>query len=120
MGHLDPTVAAGVGAPKAYDVGPQRITWLLQVVTDWMGDAGFIRSLDTRVQGMNFIGDLTYCQGEVTDTWIDEATGAYLVDVDLEGTNQDDEVTITGECTVQLPTSEWEEPEPIIGTDVWE
>lgn len=119
MGHLDPTVAAGVGAPKAYDVGPQRITWLLQVVTDWMGDAGFVRSLDTRVQGMNFIGDLTYCRGEVTDTRIDEATGAHLVDIDLEGANQDDKVTITGECTVQLPTSEWDGIAPVIGADAW-
>lgn len=119
MGHLDPTVAAGVGAPKAYDVGPQRITWLLQVVTDWMGDAGFVRSLDTRVQGMNFIGDLTYCKGEVSKTRIDEASGAHLVDVELEGVNQDDEVTITGECTVQLPASGWDDAEPVIGAEVW-
>lgn len=120
MGHLDPTVAAGVGAPKAYDVGPQRITWLLQVVTDWMGDAGFIRSLDTRVQGMNFIGDLTSCRGEVEATRIEGETGARLVDIMLEGVNQDDEVTITGECTVQLPTSKWNGADPVIEADTGE
>lgn len=106
MGHLDPSVAAGVGLPKAYDVGPQRITWLLQTVTDWMSDAGFVTMFDARVRGMNFIGDVTYCRGTVVEKRIDESTDRHYVDVTLEGVNQDDEVTITGECTVELPASD--------------
>jgi len=114
MGHLDPTVAAGVGAPKAYDVGPQRITWLLQVVTDWIGDNGFVRAVDTRLQGMHFIGDVLYCRGTVTDRRTDASTGARLLDIELRGVNQHDEVRITGDCTVQLPSSEWSGDTPLI------
>jgi acyl dehydratase len=105
MGHLDPTVATGIGVPKAYDVGPQRITWLTQVVTDWMGDDGILEMIDARVNSMNYIGDLTTCRGEVTDTYIDEDTGKHLVDIDLEGVNQNDEVSTSAECTVNLPSS---------------
>jgi acyl dehydratase len=114
MGHLDTTVAADVAAPRAYDVGPQRITWLLQVVTDWMGDAGFVRTADARIDGINFIGDLTRCNGTITDTRIEAATDAHLVDIELEGVNQDDEVTITGTCTVQLPPAGWDGAEPVV------
>lgn len=106
MGHLDPTIAAGVGIPKAYDVGPQRITWLLQTVTDWMSDAGFVTMFDAEVRGMNYIGDVTYCRGTVSEKRVEESSTRHVVDIDLEGANQDGEVTITAECTVELPSSE--------------
>ena len=105
MGHLDPTVATGVGVPRAYDVGPQRITWLTQVVTDWMGDDGMLETIDARVTAMNYIGDVTYCRGEVTDRYVDGETDEHLVDIDLEGVNQNDEVTVSAEATVRLPSS---------------
>lgn len=105
MGHVDPTVAAGIGVPRAYDIGPQRLTWLGQTVTDWMGDDGFIEQFDVRLQGLNYIGEVTYCQGEVSDTYIDSETGAHLVDIDLRGENQDGIENMVGTATVRLPTS---------------
>ena len=32
-----------VGAPGAYDYGPERCSWLTHHVTNWMGDDGFLR-----------------------------------------------------------------------------
>jgi acyl dehydratase len=105
LGHLDPTVATGIGVPRAYDIGPQRITWLAQVVSDWMGDDGMMKMIDARLKSTNYIGDVTFCRGEVVETYVDEETDEHLVDVELWGENQDDEVSVTADCTVRLPTS---------------
>lgn len=104
MGHLDSKVARGIGVPRPYDIGPQRITWLSQTVTDWIGDNAWVKMLDSRVEGMNYLGDLTTCTGEVTNTYIDEETGEHLVDIELSAENQADVQTATGEATVVLPT----------------
>jgi acyl dehydratase len=105
MGHVDPSVAAGIGVPRAYDIGPQRITWLTQVVTDWKGDDGFLKEIDVRLNGLNYVGEVSYCHGEVSDTYVDEETDEHLVDIDLWAENQDGDRIATGGSTVELPVS---------------
>lgn len=105
MGHLDKSIAGNVGIPRAYDVGFQRISYAMHPITDWMSDDGMVKMCDVSVDGMNYVGDVLYCQGEVTDTYIDKESDEHLVDIDFWGVNQDDERTVNGECTVQLPIS---------------
>ena len=59
-------MARAVGVPGAYDYGPERVAWLGHLVTNWMGDAGFLRRLNVRVLRHNLIGDATWCRGAVT------------------------------------------------------
>lgn len=107
MGHLDPSVAVGIGVPRAYDVGQQRLAWASHAVTDWMGDDGFLTSFDMRLDGMNYLGEVTEVSGTVTDVYVDEETDEHLVDIDLEGVTRHHEVrNMFGECTVRLPTSD--------------
>lgn len=97
--HWDPDLARRVGVPGAYDYGPERVSWMGQVVTDWMGDAGFLKHLDVQVRRHNLIGELVTCDGEVTA--VDTATGA--VEVKLHAVNQDDLESARGTATVILP-----------------
>ena len=39
--HWDTDLATAVGTPAAYDYGPERCSWLIHHLTDWMGDTGF-------------------------------------------------------------------------------
>ncbi|MFH1652054.1 MAG: MaoC family dehydratase N-terminal domain-containing protein, partial [Chloroflexota bacterium] len=39
--HMEDSRAQTIGIPGAYDYGCQRISWLDNVVTNWMGDDGF-------------------------------------------------------------------------------
>lgn len=106
MGHIDPEVSAGIGVPRAYDVAGQRITWMHHPVTDWMGDDAMITELDTKISGMNYIGEATVCTGKVTDKYINEDTQEHLVEIDLQQTHMKDGEQIgEGSATVQLPTS---------------
>jgi len=41
--HMEDSRAQTIGIPGAYDYGCQRISWLDNVVTNWMGDDGFIK-----------------------------------------------------------------------------
>jgi acyl dehydratase len=43
--HWDEAFALEVGAPGAYDYGPERCSWLTHHVTNWIGDDGFLTSV---------------------------------------------------------------------------
>jgi acyl dehydratase len=97
--HWDPDLARRVGVPGAYDYGPERVSWMGHVVTDWMGDAGFLRELDVQVRRHNVLGELVTCRGRVTRTETD--TGR--VHVELSATNQDGDESARGSAVVELP-----------------
>ena len=48
IGHLRDSVAEAVGVPGAYDYGPQRVSWLGTLMTNWMGDDAFLKRLRVR------------------------------------------------------------------------
>ena len=97
--HWDPDLAARVGVPGAYDYGPERVSWLSHVVTDWMGDDGFLESFQVEVRRHNLIGELVTCTGEVVSA--DPASGR--VELRLGGHNQDGEESARGSAVVVLP-----------------
>ena len=53
IGHLRDSVAEAVGVPGAYDYGPQRVSWMGTLVTNWMGDDAFIKRLRVECRRFN-------------------------------------------------------------------
>lgn len=100
--HWDSELARAVGVPAAYDYGPERISWLGNLVTDWMGDDAFLKRLNLQVRRHNIIGDLTTCDGSVSRKW--EEGGEHLVELAIRGRNQNDEETAAGKAVVALPS----------------
>lgn len=101
MKHLDPNLADEVGMPGPYDIGHQRVGWVSHMLTNWMGDDGFLKRLNVRVSRPNVFGDTTWCRGEVTGKRIED--GALLVDVNVWCENQRGERTADGTATIALP-----------------
>lgn len=100
--HWDPDLALRVGVPAPYDYGPQRVSWLAQTATNWVGDDGFVRSYRAEVRRFNLIGDTHWLKGRVS---VKRTEGDdHLVDLELWGHDQRNEVTIRGGATVVLPT----------------
>lgn len=99
--HWDNDFAREVGVPGAYDFGPERVAWMQHLLTDWIGDDGFLKRLNVQIRGHNMVGDTTWCRGEVTAKRIegDEA----LVECNVWGENQRGQKTIRGTATVRLP-----------------
>ncbi len=102
IGHHRESTAKEVGVPGVYDYGPQRSSWMASLVTNWMGDAGFLKRVRTQMRGFNIMGDCTWARGKVTRKYVKD--GHALVDIEIRGENQRGELTTPGLATVLLPS----------------
>lgn len=102
IGHHRDSVARQVGVPGTYDYGPQRTAWMCSLITNWMGDAAFIKRLRADLRRFNVVGDTTWCHGKVVKKY--ENSGQRLVDLEIWAENQRNEVTTKGVATVLLPS----------------
>jgi len=100
--HWDTVLAKSVGVPEAYDYGPERISWLSVMLTNWIGDAGFLEELYTEIRRFNLVGDTTYCRGRVIEKET-AADGRGRVKIAIEAVDQRDQITAKGYATVLLP-----------------
>lgn len=99
--HMEDTRAQEIGLPGAYDYGCQRISWLGNLITNWMGDDGFIKRLRGELRRFNVVGDTTWLKGNVTKRYMDGKE--HLVDIECWAENQRGERTLIGSATVRLP-----------------
>jgi len=100
--HWEPEFAHMVGAPGAYDYGPERCSWLTHHLTNWMGDDGFLRRATCKIRRHNPEGDLLFIDGKVVAKRAED--GRHLVDIEQAAVNQDGELSILGTGTVELPS----------------
>jgi len=100
--HWEEDFALEVGAPGAYDYGPERNSWLTHHLTNWMGDDGFLRKSYCKVRRHNPEGDMLFIKGKVTRKYVED--GRHLVEIEQEGRNQDDELSVVGTGVVELPS----------------
>ena len=103
--HYSIAAARGVGARYAYDVGVQRHCWLVNLLTNWMGDAGWLKRCDAQYRQFVYHSDVVWLKGKVTKKYLD-GNGEYCVDIEAHGINQRGEDTMPGEATVILPSRE--------------
>ncbi len=100
--HWEPEFALMVGAPGAYDYGPERNSWLTHQLTNWMGDAGFLRKASCKIRSHNPEGDALFFSAKVTRKYSEG--GRHLVDIVQEARTQTDELSVLGSGTVELPS----------------
>ena len=101
--HWEEEFALEVGAPGAYDYGPERCSWLTHHVTNWMGDDGFLRKAKCQVRRHNPEGDIMLIHSTVKRKWIDD-DGARLVEIAQRAENQDGELSAIGSAVAELPS----------------
>jgi acyl dehydratase len=101
QGHLDAEGGQQCLMPGAYDNGLQRTAWVGHLITDWMGDAGFLKSLTCRILRPNVFGDVTWLSGTVITRRVD-VDGDRVVELSVVGRNQFDEETTNGTAVVRL------------------
>jgi len=101
--HLDAAKSAGV--PYMYDVGTQRQQWLIQHLTNWMGDAGWLKTCYAEYRRFVYLSDVVKFRGRVTRKFIDEK-GESCVEIETWAENQRNENVMPGHSTVILPSRE--------------
>jgi hypothetical protein len=100
--HWDPEFARRSGNPTTFDYGRMRETWLIHLLTDWMGDDGWLWKLECEFRRFNYVGDTQWLEGTVERKYLAEDRPA--VDVALRAENQRGEQTTPGNATVLLPS----------------
>lgn len=100
--HWDEAFALEVGAPGAYDYGPERCSWLTHHMTNWIGDDGFLHKSDCQIRRHNPDGDAMVITGEVTKKF--EENGKKYVEVEQKATTHRGELSAFGTAVAELPS----------------
>jgi acyl dehydratase len=100
--HWDHDFALEVGAPGAYDYGPERCSWLTHHITNWMGDDGFLRTSKCQIRRHNPDGDVLFIDGTVTGKRVEQ--GEHIVEITQKVITHRGELSATGTATVVLPS----------------
>lgn len=99
--HEDFNLTKQRGMPAPFDNSSMRVAWLSVLLTNWIGDHGFLRHLRVSTVRPVLYGDTNWYTGKVTRTIQSEEE--LLVSIRLTGTNQLGEISTTGEAEVSLP-----------------
>lgn len=96
---------AAVGFKTPANVSLFRAALAGQLMTDWMGDDGFLRRLEVELTGYWLYGDSMWLTAEVVDKYKERVGGEmyHAVDVRVQGANQLGETLARGSATVYLP-----------------
>jgi len=101
--HYNKAAANAAGLPYPYDVGTQRQCWLIHLLTNWMGDEGWLKTNYAEYRRFVFYSDVVWLRGTVTKKYIDE-NGECCIDIETSAMNQRGEETMPGHSTVILPS----------------
>ena len=63
--HWDTECAVELGHPAPYDYGQMRGNWMVHLLTNWMGDGGWIWTMSTVITKFNYLGDSHRISGRV-------------------------------------------------------
>lgn len=101
-GHLFKRWAQYIGMPREYGYGASIGAWVLDYLSGWAGEWGFIVHANSQYRSPAFIGDITIQTGEIVDKLVDDQ-GRHLVQVKSAVANQDGTVLATAVAEIELP-----------------
>jgi len=100
--HYDKDFAQASGLPGVIVHGWLTLSFLGQMLTDWMGDSGTLVKLGGSYRGMNPVGEDIFCYGKVTRKYIED--NQHYVRVEVWAENPQGERTVSGSAVVILPS----------------
>ena len=111
--HYDDAFAASQGVGRPIVHGQLKRAWLVQLVTDWVGERGTLNKLSCQFRATDHPrlmksmtepqeGETWWCKGKVTKRYVEG--GEHCVDCDIWVENGKGEKTTPGSATVVLPS----------------
>lgn len=103
--HYSIDGAKAMGLPYPYDIGIQRHCWLVQLLTNWMGDDGWLKRCYAEYRNFVFLSDVVWIKGKIVEKFIDDE-GEYCVRIKTNAINQRGVDVMPGESVISLPAKE--------------
>ena len=111
--HYDNAFAASSGVGKPIVHGALKRQWLIQLMTDWIGEEGTLKKFSCQYRALNYPramktmteaeeGETWQCKGKVTQKYAED--GEHYVDCNIWVENGKGEVTTPGKATVVFPS----------------
>jgi acyl dehydratase len=94
--HYDQEYARSVGLPGVILHGLLKAAFLGQLVTDWLGDRGTLRTFEVSYRGIDVPGRPYRCRGRVT------AVNGADVELEVWGEDPDGNKTTLGSAVVEM------------------
>jgi acyl dehydratase len=101
-GHVNDRWAKLIGMPRGYGYGASMGAWVIDYVSNWAGEGGFVTHSAVQYRNPAFTGDVTYLDATVAAVDSDPTTGEDVATVDLVMSTQDGTVMAKGPVEVQL------------------
>ena len=100
--HFDPKFAAKAGHEDIFMNTGFTQAALVRLITDWMGDEGWLRRFYFEMRRQHRLGDVMVCKGKVTDKYVQD--GHHYVECEVWAENAREGVTTPGRAWVILPS----------------
>lgn len=100
--HYDKDFALAAGLPGVIVHGRLKSSFLGQLLSDWVGEEGWVKKISVQHRGMDFPGEQLTCKGTVTKKYIQD--GEHIVELEIWTENPRGEKTAPATATVALPS----------------
>jgi len=111
--HYEDSFATGQNVGKPIVHGQLKRAWLVQLITDWMGELGTLKKFACQFRGMDYPrlmktmvepqeGETWLCKGKVTRKYVEG--DEHLVECEIWVENCKGEQTTPGSAVVSLPS----------------
>ena len=98
--HYDKEYAKARRFPSAVVNGRLKVAWLIQTITNWIGDEGVLKRISCRHVRADIVGEPVKCKGIVIRKFIED--GEHLVECEIWTENPKAERTTPGKAIVAL------------------
>jgi acyl dehydratase len=102
-GHLSARFARQIGMPRSYGYGASIGAWIIDYLSSWCGEWGYVEHTNSQYRGPALSGDVTYARGTVTAKSYSADPTHGLVHIDYVLTNQNGSMLAKGTGDVVLP-----------------
>jgi len=100
--HYDKDFAQAAGLSGVIVHGRLKSSFLGQLMSDWVGEEGWVKKISVQHRGMDFPGEQLTCKGTVTKKYIQD--GEHIVELEIWTENPRGEKTAPATATVALPS----------------
>ena len=98
--HYDKDFARSMGLPGVIVHGGEILSFLSQMMTDWMGEQGTLKKLGCSYRGIFFPGEDVICKGKITKKYVKD--GENYLDCEIWAENPRGERLAPGAAVVTL------------------
>ena len=102
--HYDKDFAIANGLTGVIVHGWLTLSFLGQMLTDWLGEGGVLVKLNGSYRGINKVNEDIICNGKVTKKYVEESK--HYARVEIWAENPQGGKTVTGSAVVMLPSRE--------------